>query len=147
MTPLTDKAEHGYCEAYEEILGPVHEDPIELLELGTWRSGGLEGWAQWMPEAKITGVDVEPLRFLDHPRIWLVKCNVLSFAPDRHYDVIIDDIHDEAYTPDAFEQLWPWLKPGGHYFLEDQTSPTERVKALGGYEEVAPFLLHFRKEG
>jgi SAM-dependent methyltransferase len=41
-------------------------------------------------------------------------------CPDRDLDVVIDDAsHEYAATRAAFERIWPFVRPGGMYIVED----------------------------
>lgn len=118
----TDKFQHGYCPAYEFILGPVREDPITLVEIGVLGGASLRMWETWMPRATIIGVDNFPAcAEVPHgARSSIVVSDILDWQPADLVDIVIDD--GSHHAPDvigAFLRLWPWVRPGGWYIIED----------------------------
>ena len=49
-----------YFENYERYLGPLRDQPLRFLELGIARGDSLKYWENWLPEAQITGIDINP---------------------------------------------------------------------------------------
>lgn len=121
--PGTDKADwcHDYFPAYERVIGGLRDLPIKLLEIGVCGGGGLKVWASWAPLAIITGIENDPTNvYNEPPRITTVCCDVKEYDPDRLFDVIIDDgSHCAEDINPAFHRLFPSLRPGGLYFIED----------------------------
>jgi len=130
----TDKAtHHGYTRIYEQYLHHLRDQPITLLELG-WgghedpESGGasVAMWREYFPNATVIGVDVEPkvnhLDGVDFHQGSQADPGFLQGLHDRYgdFDVIIDDAsHLSSLTIRSWELLYPRLKPGGLYFVED----------------------------
>ena len=131
----TDKAwHHGYCDRYEAVLKDLRDTPITLLELGIGgddnpEAGGqsLRMWAQYFANGNIIGLDLYP-KTLELPQNVTVYAGsqndpaVLQTIHDDHgdFDIIIDDAsHVSSLTIASFELLWPRLKPGGFYIVED----------------------------
>jgi hypothetical protein len=144
----TDKARwgHNYTELYEELMSPHRQDPVKLLELG-WGSGcSAAAWMEYFQLADICIVDnlyapgwpisrpswVEPTpepppEFWDNPRLFRyygdqADIDVVARVVDQHgeFDFIVDDAsHMLSKTKDSFALLWPHVKPGGYYFIED----------------------------
>jgi len=124
----TDKLEHGYCPHYEREL-PTN--PESLLEIGIWEGASLRMWREFFPHpTRIMGVDkYDRGVHIDGVTTWLADqadargLTGLGIAADR-LDVIIDDAsHLSSLTIQTFKQLWPFLRPGGVYVVEDlQTS-------------------------
>lgn len=136
MTPLcniakatgTDKFSlHSYCERYWKLLSPIRLKPVVLLEIGILGGESLEMWAQMFPHAKarIIGIDIHDrgYRPLDN-RIELYfgdasQKDRLDSIPGE-FDVVIDDgSHFSSHQIDSFTHLWPRVKPGGMYCIED----------------------------
>lgn len=140
----TDKssAGHGYCDIYESYFSKLRNEKINLLETGIGGfshedgkgydrndKGGesLKMWAEYFPKGKITGIDIFNKSFLNHGRIWTYQGSqddamflngiILGIG---HPDIIIDDAsHINPLTIASFEILFPLLKPGGIYVIED----------------------------
>jgi 8-demethyl-8-(2-methoxy-alpha-L-rhamnosyl)tetracenomycin-C 3'-O-methyltransferase len=134
----TDKAtsHHGYTRIYERYLEPLRDEPITLLELG-WgghedpEAGGASAamWRDYFPNATIVVIDVEPkTNHLDGVNFHEGSQADPAFLTRLHntygdFDVIVDDAsHLSSLTITSWELLYPMLRPGGWYFLEDTHS-------------------------
>jgi hypothetical protein len=121
-----------YMRRYEQlVLEPSATLPVRLLEIGIARGDSLYFWRDRLPNAKIVGLDIQPV-VLDDPsgriRTYvgeqqdreLLDRIARENAPDG-FDYIIDDgSHVGQYTRLAFWRLFEHhLKPGGIYFIED----------------------------
>lgn len=133
----TDKssASHNYTPLYERYL--PHHSKGSLLELG-W--GGHENpvvggasarmWADYYPSWRVTVIDNEHKLNNNTAGVMLA----IGDQADKGftdqvatltgpYDVIIDDAsHLSSLTIASFKNLWPHLKPGGIYVVEDTHS-------------------------
>jgi hypothetical protein len=121
----TDKSSmtHCYLENYEKYFSSWRGKEFVLLELGVAGGASIAMWREFFPKAKVYGIDNNPdcagegifigsqvdYNFLD---------SVLSEigAPD----LIIDDAsHYGPFTIKTFDYLFPKMKPGGFYVVED----------------------------
>jgi hypothetical protein len=133
----TDKSSlhHNYTAVYEPLLEPIRHKPISLLELG-WgghedpNSGGNSArmWAEYFTDATVSVVELEAKSPGDLPsNIHLYQGSqsdplLIDRVDDHHgpFDVIIDDAsHLSSLTIRSFELLWPHLRRGGLYIVED----------------------------
>lgn len=142
----TDKGIHGYHELYEG-LGLNRHDVSAVLEVGigtldpeavsttagwfpdTYRPGAsLRAWADHFPNAIVWGLDPAPdCMFHDHERILTRLCDstsseqiAKSIPASRRFDLIVDDgDHTFASQTATLANLWPYVKPGGWYVIED----------------------------
>lgn len=121
----------SYLSAYDRLLAPFQDQPLNLLEIGIQNGGSLEIWAQYFAQAQtLVGCDINPdcarLQY-DDPRIHVVVANANTDAAEqailahaRDYDVIIDDgSHTSADIILAFVRYFQYLKPGGVFVAED----------------------------
>jgi demethylmacrocin O-methyltransferase len=124
----TDKATgHGYTEFYHDYLAKF-ENPT-LLEIGIYDGASLKMWEEFYNyKCNIVGVDIiDKTEFSNqntkiivadqsYPDDLAAKCkNVYS-----EYDIIIDDgSHIVGHQISALATLFPILKSGGVYILED----------------------------
>lgn len=135
----TDKssASHNYTPLYERYL--PHRSDGSLLELG-WgghedpAAGGASArmWRDYLPGWNIDILDIEEKNVLEdrnfNIHFWLGDQSDKSFtdliaATSGPFDVIIDDAsHVSSLTIASFKNLWPHLKPGGIYVVEDTHS-------------------------
>lgn len=128
----TDKGstEHDYGPIYEEHFDRLRAKEITLLELGVWQGASLKVWRDYFPAATIIGLDQQDrgLRLDGVEQMFSDQNNPnLPEALANAYgglDIIIDDAsHISSKTIGSFKLLWPVLKPGGIYVIEDlQTS-------------------------
>jgi hypothetical protein len=129
----TDKGSWpGYLEVYERFLAPLLDrpGPVALLELGVRHGGSLQLWRDHLPAGPVVGLDLD-LPAVDDPsgriRMYqgsqddeaLLRRIAATEAPDG-FDVVIDDCaHQGALALASFRVLYPLLRPGGCYFVED----------------------------
>lgn len=133
----SDKANwgHNYCKYYEQWFAPIKGEAITLLELGiggedTHLGGAsLKGWVNYFENGLIGGVDIYDKKELEDysDRLYTYKGSqddpiflqsVIIDLGTPH--IIIDDAsHISELTIKTFEILFPLLKSGGLYFIED----------------------------
>lgn len=146
--PGTDKDHpHGYLPDYERIaaaLGPA----AVVCEVGVWHGGSLAMWQELFPQGTVIGVDTDPASTWpagthrvvirqEDPRL---REAVTVFAPGG-LDLVVDDAsHVAELTEATFLSLWPLVKAGGYYVVEDWTT------ALG-LAEWCPWLISAVYEG
>jgi SAM-dependent methyltransferase len=124
----TDKSslDHDYLRKYEFFLRPFRDEPLTFLELGVYQGASLRAWAEYLPRARVVGVDIEP-RALERAggRIEVLIGDLsqtafleslIPLAPK----VVVDDA--SHWWPDqlrALFVLYPALPPGAVYVVED----------------------------
>lgn len=134
---------HLYTPFYHKIFSHLREAPIKLLEIGIGgynaeRAGGLglSMWAEYFPNAEITGLDLHGKRLNLIPRIKTYKgsqtdTKVLADIVEQRgpFDVVIDDgSHLVEHVKETFRFLYPLIKPDGIYVVEDtQTAFSENA--------------------
>jgi len=116
----TDKATfHGFCDFYEHHL-PGRVD--RLLEIGVMDGCSLRMWREFYPGASaIVGVDIRPPLKIDGVQVLqLDATDPAALATLGTFDVIIDDgSHMTRDQQATFGYLWPAVRPGGSYVIED----------------------------
>lgn len=151
----TDKfGEHEYTPVYQELMRAARRKPVRLLEIGVGGYGvalggeSLRMWASYFRKGRITGIDLHDKTALSGGRVQVFQCSqvdaprLAQIAQDAGpFDFIIDDgSHENAHQIATFGILWPFVKDGGAYIVEDvQTSywPSYGGGPLGapGYEK------------
>ncbi len=125
---LVDKWLH-YLDVYEKHFAQFRDTKLNFLEIGVYKGGSLEMWRSYFgPEAAIWGVDIDPqCRAYETPgtRVRIGSQDDPVFlrgvidemgAPD----LILDDgSHVAAHQEASFRTLFPLLKDGGLYVIED----------------------------
>lgn len=135
----TDKwGEHWYTQHYQRYLAPRRRERLNLLEIGI---GGydnpLEGarslrmWKAYFRRANIVGIDLYDKTALREARIDIrqmdqTDASGLTRLSEEYggFDLVVDDgSHLNHHVIQTFEILFPLLRPGGLYAIEDtQTS-------------------------
>lgn len=118
---------HDYAEKYDQFLVPYKDKSINLLELGIANGDSLRSWTDYFPEGKIYGLDVIDCSKDNSSRIQTFKGSqsdnaLLKSIVEKtgDLDVIIDDgSHIVEHWISSFEYLFPHVKDGGLYIIED----------------------------
>jgi hypothetical protein len=135
----TDKASgHFYTDHYTTHLSRFKRKRIKLLEIGIGgfkdpKAGGesLRMWKKYFSKGQIFGLDIIDKSTHEENRIKIfqgsqVDMNFLKKVTDEtgELDIIIDDgSHINEHVIETFKFLFPILKDGGVYVVEDvQTS-------------------------
>lgn len=136
----TDKSDeahsfHGisYLDVYESHIAPFKVATFEVrnvLEIGVLHGASLKMWSQYFPTAQIVGLDINPESNKEYgSRIKVITGSqidpeaikaALSITNGKGFDFVIDDgshLVDHAIT--TFNLLWPFVRPGGIYAIED----------------------------
>lgn len=143
---------HRYTELYHMLFQPYVKRSITFLEMGLLIGGPEHGndadrdtpdlpsvrmWLDYFTKAQIIGLDVSDFSWFSHDRFRFIRCdmddrtNIESAAMDMPaLDIVIDDAsHASHHQQNAFLTLFPKVKSGGLYIIEDlrwQPEPYER---------------------
>jgi len=127
---------HHYYKEYETYFKNKRNEPINILEIGTFKGASTRAFHEYFPNATIYTIDIfvrkqpEELHdILSEERVeWLkgdsmnssLGMKMKKYWGDVKFDFIIDD---GAHYPEAnrltFQNCHPFLKEGGVYFVED----------------------------
>jgi hypothetical protein len=125
---------HFYTPLYHELFCHLRDRPIRLLEIGVGgynleTSGGasLAMWADYFANAQITGIDLAEKRLTLDARVRVFRGSqddpgfVKKVCDERGpFDIVIDDgSHVPKHVVASFYILFPTLKDGGIYVIED----------------------------
>ena len=129
---------HFYTQHYQKHFGPFRNKKIKLLEIGVGgydnpELGGnsLRMWKNFFPKGRIYSLDIHNKSLLQESRIRIFKGSQVDFTFLKSMmeevgtpDIIIDDgSHINEHVIESFKFLFPYLKDGGIYVIEDmQTS-------------------------
>ncbi|MFI9379841.1 class I SAM-dependent methyltransferase [Kutzneria sp. NPDC052558] len=128
---------HWYTPHYHRHFQAMRFEPVRVLEIGIGgyddeRAGGgsLAMWQEYFPRGLVYGLDIFP-KEIAGPRIRTVvgdqgdAAGLAAFAAEHGpFDIVIDDgSHRNEHVRTSFEALFPHVRPGGYYVIEDlQTS-------------------------
>lgn len=172
LTDLADRygsdkgsAKHRYTELYEMLFRPFRDRAIDFLEMGLQIGGPEHGqsadrpttdlpsvrmWLDYFPKARVHGLDVSDFSWFSHDRFTFHRCDMdarddiaAAAAAMPGLGIVIDDAsHASHHQQFAFLELFPRLKPGGLYVIEDlrwQPAAYERA----GFTKTAALLRGF----
>jgi hypothetical protein len=141
-------SKHHYTRVYDALLGVARNAGIKMLEIGLlnpydsrWNetvdgkaskktrldaAPSLLMWSEYFGNAEVHGADIEDFSAVDIPGCTIHRIDqgnrkdLLSVAAHGPFDVIIDDAsHASTHQQLGLACLFPALKPGGLYFIED----------------------------
>ena len=144
---MSDKDRNGYSSLYSALFTHLRDAPISLLEvgIGTMVPGAassmkgympdsylpgasLRAWRDFFRNGSIHGIDVQPDCLFTEKRITTHHCDSTQEfhvqawrqLTNLTFDVIVDDgSHWGEHQLATLKNLWPILKPGGYYVIED----------------------------
>ena len=120
-----------YYEIYEKYFGVLKDMELRIAEIGVYDGVSMKVFSEYFSQSKLLGVDLErkPIDFSRHENVDYRICDqadstglrllVDEFAP-HGLDIVIDDAsHYGFYSLITFLALFPRLKLGGLYTVED----------------------------
>lgn len=156
----TDKwGRHFYTPVYEQWFASLRYKPIRLLEIGVGgydrpRVGGnsLRMWKRYFEKGIITGIDLYDKSLLQENRIHIEKGDqgdalFLQEITRKNgpFDIIIDDgSHVQSHIIASFEALFPLMRSGGIYVIEDtQTSYWPKFEGSTELMDTIPSAMNY----
>lgn len=143
-----------YFSIYERELTRFRSRPISFLEIGVFRGGSIPMWkAFFSDDSTLSFVDINPECVeLAEPGTNVEIGNqadpaFLKQLAEKHgpFDLIVDDgSHQCGDQIASFTHLWPHLKPGGIYLVED-THSSYWPGFGGGYRNEASFIEYAKR--
>jgi predicted O-methyltransferase YrrM len=136
-------------DVYEQFFNAIRERPMKILEIGVHKGGSLRMWAEYFPNSRITGVDIDP----DCKRNYGDRIQVvIGDQADRDFlnklgtfDIIVDDGgHTMVQQKTSLDVLWGHLHPGGVYVLEDLET-SYWPKFGGSFDRTDTTIEHLKK--
>ncbi|KOG32278.1 class I SAM-dependent methyltransferase [Streptomyces resistomycificus] len=140
---------HWYTAHYQSQFAAYRNQPVRLLEIGI---GGFDGelggsslkmWKKYFHRGEIFGLDLFDKSALNQPRLTALvgdqgNAETLVAIAREHgpFDIVIDDgSHENEHVRVSFEALFPYVRSGGLYVIEDlQTSYFPRFGGTAGAE-------------
>lgn len=125
---------HGYTETYGELFDPLLNNAVKMMEIGVcdprFPGGSIKLWDKYFSNLWFVGMDINPdakkYDNIGHLNIFigdqnsrkdLIEC---MYIYGTDFDIIIDDgSHVGEHILTSFKTLFPYVKPGGYYIIED----------------------------
>lgn len=139
---------HKYGSVYDGLF-PNRDSVTAVLELGIAYGASVVAWREIFPNAVIVGLDVDPC--VPCPRLDRMEMRqgcqtdrntLATIVGSRNYDLIIDDAsHKISDQLVSLFFLWPYLKEGGYYVIEefdiqDGTGPMTHLESYGLFKGI-----------
>jgi hypothetical protein len=126
----TDKgpSQHNYTELYERLLFERRDDPIKIFEIGVADGGSLAMWQEYFPNARIFAADIVATTKFDNARVKTIvadqahrdQLQAAINTSGGDIDVLVDDGgHTMEQQQVSLGFLFPHVRPGGYYIIED----------------------------
>jgi demethylmacrocin O-methyltransferase len=128
---------HWYTPRYERHFAAYRDRRVRILEIGvggysspTFGGASLRMWKHYFRRGLIYGLDIFDKSAIAEPRIEIVRGDqsdpaFLTGLADRigPLDIVVDDgSHLSDHVISSFTALFPRLRPGGQYVIEDLQS-------------------------
>ncbi|MFF5265344.1 hypothetical protein ACFY4C_41220 [Actinomadura viridis] len=124
---------HWYTPHYDRHFAPYRERPVRVLEIGIGGydqeagGGSLRMWKRYFRRGLVFGLDLYDKTRLDAPRMRALVGDqgdpgTLAGIVAEHgpFDIVIDDgSHLNEHVHTSFHTLFPLLRDGGLYVIED----------------------------
>jgi hypothetical protein len=120
-----------YYEKFDQFFSHHAIEPAAILEIGVYQGQSTKVFATRYPNATIVALDLElrPIDFSGYPNVKYLQCdqadqNRLNEIISAHFpqgiDLVIEDAsHIGALSTITFHTVFPRLKSGGLYIVED----------------------------
>jgi cephalosporin hydroxylase len=129
MTGTRKLSAKAYTVAYNNYLEPIRDEPIVMLEIGVWQGSSLRMWEEFLPNARLFAIDIDPsckrhetarskVFIGDQTDSGFLK-QVAEAVGEPFHCIIDDGGHQMEHHQASLPALWPYLKDGGWYAIED----------------------------
>jgi len=120
-----------YFPVYDMFFHSFVGRPTQILEIGIWKGGSLQFWRKVLgPYSRIVGIDIDESTqgFKEPDNGYFVEIgdqsdtSFLEAVLSTHGvpDLVLDDgSHVPLHQIASFEYIWPRLRPGAIYMVED----------------------------
>lgn len=120
-----------YYEIYDQVLREEQLSPKAILEIGIYEGESTRALARRFPDARIIAIDLElkKIDFSGYCNVTYVQCDQTDSAKlkaicDAHFpdglDLVVEDAsHIGHFSRVTFDAVFPSLRSGGLYIVED----------------------------
>lgn len=123
---------HNYAVKYDRILSPFKDSFLSVLEIGVAQGQSIKMWTDYFTKAIIHGADIAPASkvcesYSDRVKFHLIdqrsEAQLKSLEQFSPFDLIVDD-GDHFWMEQilTFNTLFPYVRSGGIYIVEDTTT-------------------------
>ncbi len=131
----TDKRSgiHNYPPIYEKHFEQFRNNSLTILEIGFGEGCSAHMWQDYFPNATLYFIDINPSYISQKKKEFSSRCHFyiadqskqkdlleVASTANNEFDIIIDDgSHQCAHQIFSFKILFPFIKKGGCYVIED----------------------------
>ena len=129
VRPARSLARSRLATVYEPFLTVLRDEPVSVLEIGVREGASLRMWRDYFPAGRIVGIDTaqqaaehedDRIKVIIGDQIDAAVMDAAIEAVGSPVDLIVDDGGHYAYQQiRSLLYLWPHVKPGGIYVVED----------------------------
>lgn len=116
----------SFLDVYQEHFAPIRSTVRSMLEIGVAEGASLRMWEEYFPFAQIHGLDIDPCVAFRTARIRVTTGDqhdetvLRRIAGGETFDIVIDDgSHVVDHMVRSLALLWPRVRQGGFYCIED----------------------------
>lgn len=131
---------HNYTEVYAQYFASLRHKPVKFLEIGIFEGSSVKMWEEYFDNAELHFIDINfsQIKYFSNRSHYHLAdqantadlLKVMSVTKGD-FDIIVDDGgHTMWQQLVSFKTLFPYLKSGGMYIIEDLH--TSYWKAYGG---------------
>jgi hypothetical protein len=141
---------HNYTEVYAKYFAPFKEKQIKFLEIGIYKGASVKLWEEYFKNADLHFMDItlqatEYFSSRSHYHLYNQENprDLQRFiqATGGDFDIILDDGgHTMNQQITSFSILFPHLKSGGMYIIEDLHTSYWKSHGGGGANTTVNFL-------
>lgn len=139
----TDKFKHGLIDFYFKEFKSLKDKEIAFLELGIYKGDSLKVWGNFFKNGLVYGLDgyVPKTKFPPNVKTFQGRQEDIPLLEEiggqcGPFDIILDDCsHEYAPTAISYTTLYPYLKPGGLYIIEDWMAGFHKRKKFYGFHK------------
>lgn len=141
---------HNYTEVYSRYFAPLRDKPIKFLEIGIYKGSSVKMWEEYLPKAELHFMDItlERVEYFSkrsqyhiHDQENVKELEHFAQKTGGNFDVILDDGgHTMKQQINSFIALFPHVKSGGMYIIEDLHTSYWPSYSGGGPDSAINFL-------
>lgn len=121
----------SYYEVYEKLFESKRNDNLNILEIGVDYGESSKTFSTYFKNSKLVGIDINlrEIDFKEFSNFEYIKCEqtdktgiekIISEKLNNQIDIVIEDAsHIGHLSKLTFDIIFPYVKSGGFYIIED----------------------------
>lgn len=135
------KWRHSYTPFYDMLFSSMRYQPINIGEIGIYKSASIQMWRKYFPKATVYGWDHDKgfLEYAKHLELENTHIEYMNVRDEQvidkclqetgvMFDILIDDAsHDFWDQIKVIRNAPKYIKPGGYFIIEDIDKSTDEA--------------------